>query len=70
IQSFRPIARNERMMANPIHIEYIQTDGRVTYADLASTSRLPQYAEDELRLMNGDYPNGEPAAGEWVKIAR
>lgn len=69
IKSFRPIARNEGAFANPITIQWIQADGRMTYADLARQSRIPQYAEETLRLMNGDYPSGEPPAGKWIKIA-
>ena len=41
----------------------------VTYAELAKESRIPEYPEDTLRLMNADYPSGEPVAGEWIKIA-
>jgi predicted Zn-dependent protease len=67
IQSFRPIARNELAYANPSTLEYIQSDGS-SYAELASNSPLLDYPEDMLRLYNGDYPSGEPEAGEWIKI--
>jgi predicted Zn-dependent protease len=68
IKSFRPIARNEGIFANPIQISWVQSDGRTSYADLARRSRIPQFPEETLRLLNGDYPSGEPAAGEWIKI--
>ncbi len=69
IKSFRPIARNEGVFANPVTVDWIQADGSTTYADLARSSRIPQFPEETLRLMNGDYPAGEPKAGEWIKIA-
>jgi len=69
IRSFRPIQRNERLFANPVQVAYIQADGRIKYADLARQSRLTENQEDMLRLLNGDYPFGEPKAGEWIKIA-
>jgi predicted Zn-dependent protease len=69
IRSFRPIQRNEGVYANPVTIEWIQADGRMTYASLARQSRIAQFPEETLRLMNGDYPSGEPQAGEWIKIA-
>ncbi len=69
IRSFRPIARNENAFADPVKVAWIQADGRVTYADLAKGSRLPEFPEETLRLMNGDYPIGEPKAGEWIKVA-
>ncbi|MGY8789209.1 MAG: M48 family metalloprotease [Pseudomonadales bacterium] len=68
VRSFRPIARNELVFANPIQITYIQANGAITYADLARQTRLPEHQEDMLRLLNGDYPFGEPEAGKWVKI--
>ncbi len=70
IKSFRPIARNEGIFANPLGISWIQADGRMTYAGLAQESRLPEAPEDMLRLMNGDYPSGEPQAGEWIKVVK
>jgi predicted Zn-dependent protease len=69
IKSFRPIQRNEGVFANPVTLEWIQADGRVNYASLARQSRIPEFPEETLRLMNGDYPAGEPQAGEWIKIA-
>jgi predicted Zn-dependent protease len=69
IRSFRPIAANERNIANPISIVYVRSDGK-TYAQLAAENPFDQYAEDLLRLYNGDYPRGEPVTGEWIKIVR
>jgi len=69
IKSFRPIARNEGIFANPVGITWIQADAQTSYAGLARQSRIPEFPEETLRLMNGDYPAGEPKAGEWIKIA-
>lgn len=68
IRSFRPIQRGEQVYANPLQIVWIQADGRQTYAQLARLTRIPEHAEQVLRLMNGDWPSGEPRAGEWIKI--
>ena len=69
IRSFRPIAANERNIADPVSIEYVRSDGK-TYAQLAAENPFDTYAEDLLRLYNGDYPRGAPVAGEWIKIVR
>lgn len=69
IRSFRPIAANERNIADPISIEYVRSDGK-TYAQLAAENPFDPNAEDLLRLYNGDYPSGQPSAGEWIKIVR
>jgi predicted Zn-dependent protease len=70
VKSFRPIARNEGIFANPMEISWMQADGKTTYAELAKQSRLTEAPEDMLRLMNGDYPTGEPQAGEWIKVVK
>ncbi len=37
-------------------------------ACLAAQSDLPNYAEDELRVINGLYPEGEPDSGQLIKV--
>jgi predicted Zn-dependent protease len=69
IRSFRPIARGEQVYANPLQVQWVLVNGPVTYAQLARQSRIPQYPEDTLRLMNGAYPSGEPKVGDWIKIS-
>lgn len=69
IRSFRPVAANERNIADPISIEYQRSDGK-TYAQLAAENPFDPNAEDLLRLYNGDYPRGEPSIGEWIKVVR
>ena len=43
-----------------------------TYAKLARSSSLTSldYPEETLRLINGHHPNGEPRAGDYVKVIR
>jgi len=39
-----------------------------TYAKMAAYSPIGRGGEGILRLINGDHPNGEPRAGDFVKI--
>ena len=39
-----------------------------TFATLAKKSTLEKYSEETLRLINGKFPDGEPQAGESIKI--
>jgi hypothetical protein len=70
IKSLRPTTAKEAAYADPLHISWIQADGRSTYTDLARQSRLPEFPEAMLRLMNGDYPAGQPKAGQWIKLVK
>jgi predicted Zn-dependent protease len=36
---------------------------------LAAGIRIPE-AENQLRLLNGLYPRGEPRTGDWIKMIR
>jgi hypothetical protein len=42
----------------------------LTYAELARGSPLGPEAEGYLRLLNGQYPEGEPITGQLIKIVK
>lgn len=69
IESFRPMQRSEREGKKAMYVTYIQADGNTSFAELARRVRIRD-AENELRLMNGYYPSGEPRAGTWIKIIK
>ena len=68
IQSFRPMNRAERMAARQLRIRVIRPDEDTTYESLAANSPLEHLAEEQLRLINNDYPNGGMESGEVIKI--
>ena len=41
-----------------------------TYQDLANLTPIRSNAVQTLRLLNGDYPRGEPRAGDFIKIVQ
>jgi predicted Zn-dependent protease len=69
IESFRPLKRSEREGKKQQYISYVQAGPDTTFAQLARGVRIPD-AENQLRLMNGHYPSGEPREGDWVKIIK
>ncbi|OGT87321.1 MAG: hypothetical protein A3G96_04460 [Gammaproteobacteria bacterium RIFCSPLOWO2_12_FULL_52_10] len=69
-RSFRPMSRQERMAAGQQRIRLIRADENTTYKSLAENSPLHNLAEEQLRLLNDDYPVGEIKAGEMVKIVQ
>ena len=69
IDSFRPLAGREKVTGTSHTLHYIQVPRGATFASLASSVKLPD-AENQLRLINGYYPSGEPRTGDWVKVIR
>jgi len=69
IDSFRPLTEKEKVTGTSHTLHYIQVPRGATFASLASSVKLPD-AENQLRLINGYYPSGEPRTGDWVKVIR
>lgn len=68
IRSFRPLRASERRLARPLVLRTLPVRGNVSYAALAQNSPIGRNAEGYLRLINHDYPNGEPRPGEILKV--
>jgi predicted Zn-dependent protease len=68
IRSFHAITAEERARAKPSRMRVITARAGLTFAELARRSPLDRFAEDHLRVINGMYPSGEPAAGQPLKI--
>jgi predicted Zn-dependent protease len=68
IKTFRRLKQNEFALAEPYKIKVIRATETTTVASLAKTSPVPEYAEQQLRLLNDLWPNKEPKAGQLIKI--
>jgi predicted Zn-dependent protease len=68
INSFRPISRREIAGQKPQTVHYVKATSATTFAGLAKALKLSSTDIDDLRIINGYYPSGEPKAGEWIKI--
>lgn len=68
LAGLRPMTAEDVQLANSRHIKVIVAEPGQTYASLAEETTLKNYPEEMLRLMNADYPNGEPRAGDYVKV--
>ncbi|MEO0975386.1 MAG: M48 family metalloprotease, partial [Pseudomonadota bacterium] len=68
ITSLRLLTSREKDLARPRIIRLERVQPGMTFAYLAATSRLPNFAEEQLRLINGMFPEGEPEPGSFVKI--
>lgn len=72
ISSFRPVRpsskKQTKRRSKTIH--YVKANEHTTFASLAKFTRIGKYGEQQLRLINGYYPRGEPEVGEWIKIIK
>jgi predicted Zn-dependent protease len=68
INSFHAMSDAERKLAQPLTLRVITASKDTRFANLAVKSPLGKNALSLLRLLNGLYPNGEPLAGQPLKV--
>lgn len=68
IRTFRAIQHGEISAGDETRIKFVQASEFFDFAVVAQSSKIANYAEESLRLLNGYYPTGSPQAGEWVKL--
>ncbi len=68
VTSFHPLTANDRQLAKPYQIRAVPLPAGQNISTLARGTPLGRYAEQELRLVNGIYPQGELQVGRLVKI--
>lgn len=66
ITSFQPAKAPPKGSSK--RLRYVKANANTSYQALSDYARLGHYGPDQLRLLNGDYPRGEPTPGEWIKI--
>ena len=67
-QTFRRLTGEEQASIKPRLIKLITANDRTDYKTLTLASPLEKYPEEQLRLLNSDYPKGEIEPGERLKI--
>lgn len=70
VGSLHRMTDEEREIARPLVLATSIADANTRYASLAKESPVEQDALSTLRLLNQDYPDGEPEPGERLKIVR
>jgi predicted Zn-dependent protease len=68
IRSFKTLSAEERKQIKPLTLQLVTAKQGDTYAALAQHSPLGRNAERYLRLINAQYPQGEPLAGQLMKV--
>ena len=71
IASFRRANEADYPPPNIKQVYYRRLEPGETFIDLArEASALGITAEDQLRLINGYYPSGQPQPGTWMKMVK
>lgn len=68
VASFRRMRREDLDAAVTTRIALVEARPEDTYEALARGAELGREGADVLRLLNGDYPLGQPRAGDRIKI--
>ena len=68
INSFRDLQQNEMHLSKPLRLRNYKVKKGDNYKSLASLSSINVNAEDQLRLINGDYPDKTLEVGRTIKI--
>lgn len=68
VKSMRLLDEKGKRAAKPPRIRVIEANAGTTIERLAAASPLDRYAEQQLRLLNDMYPEGDPEPGQQVKI--
>ena len=70
LESFRAMTAEDLQVASSQRIRVIDAKPDQTWAELAQQASIKQYAEETLRLLNNQYPAGEPHAGDLIKTVQ
>ena len=68
-KTFRPLNNAERSVANLTNrIKLIRAEDGLEFDNLAKTSPLDKFPEEQLRLINAEYPSGDVENGQLLKV--
>jgi len=67
-RSFHRMTDNERALATPLRLKTIKSTPEMNFKSLAEQSPLEKYQEEQLRLLNGLYPQGKANSKSLLKI--
>ena len=70
INSFRKLTKEEQDFSKPLRIRTYLVKNGDSYESLAEDSSININAEDQLRLLNGDYPDKKLNIGRMIKIVK
>lgn len=67
-QSFHEMTESEHALAQPLHLKIFQAEAGTSFKALSASSPLEMFPEEQLRLINALFPQGEPQTGMLIKL--
>ena len=67
-RSFHQMTQDERLLAKPLRLKVVKSTSETNFKSLANQSPLEKYQEEQLRLLNGLYPQGKANSKALLKI--
>ena len=68
--SLHTLSNQEQKLARALKLKIIQAGANTQYATLAKQAAFDEYAEQQLRLLNGHYPSGKIEQGQLLKTVK
>ena len=68
--SLHSLTTAEKKLATGNRLDIIRATRGMTYSGLARKSPISDYPEEQLRLLNDQYPDGEPKPSSMIKVIR
>ena len=69
-KTFRAMNAQDAGLASGARLHIIRAGSNTRYRDLAARTPIDRHAEEQLRLLNDQYPKGEPRSGQLLKTVR
>jgi predicted Zn-dependent protease len=70
IETMRDMRPAEYPLAEPYRLKIIQATEQTKIDDYAKDMPVEKFKKEELRLLNGLYPKGEPKPGDMIKVVQ
>lgn len=70
MSGLRAMTIEDLRVANSQRIKVVEAKPGDTFAKLAKGAAIGAHGDELLRVINGLYPNGEPRAGDLIKVVR
>ena len=70
IETLRDMRPAEYPLAEPYRLKIIQAGEKTKIEDYAKDMPVEKFKKEELQLLNGLYPKGEPKAGDFIKVVQ